>query len=118
MAGEISKQSCARIETFVDKKQMFDAAPISVIIPAYNSEFFIAEALKSVLQQSVAVAEIIVVDDGSEDQTPKIAESFGVRVIRQSNAGPAAARNAGVSAATPTLDCFSGCGRCMDAGKD
>ncbi|MEJ7618925.1 MAG: glycosyltransferase family A protein [Pyrinomonadaceae bacterium] len=76
-----------------------DAAPITVIIPAYNSEKLLADALRSVTRQSLAVAEIIVVDDGSSDRTPMIAEGFGVRVLRQANAGPSAARNAGIRAA-------------------
>src|SRR5665213_2910 len=71
---------------------------VSVIVPAYNSECFIAEALKSVLVQGPSVIEVIVVDDGSVDSTCDIVRSFGdpVRLIRQENQGPAAARNNGL----------------------
>lgn len=79
---------------------MSDVAPISVVIPAYNAQNFIAEALRSVAAQTRAVAEVIVVDDGSADQTATIAERCGARVLRQINAGPSAARNAGIRAAT------------------
>jgi len=62
-------------------------------MPAYNGAKFIREAIESVLAQTVAPAEFIVVDDGSTDETSQIAEAFGVRVIRQANAGLAGARN-------------------------
>ncbi len=74
-------------------------APISVVIPAYNAETFIAETIESVHAQTLQVAEIIVVDDGSIDNTATIAESLGARVIRQPNGGLPAARNAGIRAA-------------------
>lgn len=75
-------------------------APVSVIIPAYNCERFIREAIESVQSQTVAVAEIVVVDDGSSDRTYEIATDLGARVIRQSNRGVSAARNVGIRAAT------------------
>ena len=74
---------------------------ISVIIPAYNAERYIAKAIESCLSQSYAPHEIIVVDDGSTDGTAEIAESFPspVRVIRLSeNMGASVARNCGVQA--------------------
>ena len=72
-------------------------ADISVIIPAYNRESLIGPTLDSLLNQTLPAAEILVVDDGSTDQTARIAASFGpgVRVIHQENQGPAAARNNG-----------------------
>jgi glycosyltransferase involved in cell wall biosynthesis len=70
--------------------------PIAVVIPAYNRERLVASALESVLAQTRAPAEIIVVDDGSTDDTAAVAQSFGANVLRQSNAGVSAARNAGV----------------------
>lgn len=73
--------------------------PISVVIPAFNSEDFIAEAIESVHSQTYGVAEIIVVDDGSTDRTGEIAAELGATVIRQPHAGVSAARNAGISAA-------------------
>lgn len=76
-----------------------DKAPVSVVIPAFNSENFIAEALQSVSTQTLPVAEIIVVDDGSNDRTANISERLGAVVIRQSHRGISAARNAGIRAA-------------------
>jgi GT2 family glycosyltransferase len=74
---------------------------ISVIIPAYNAESFIAETLNSVLTQSYRDLEVIVIDDGSTDRTAKIVEKIArgdtrVRLVFQQNAGVAAARNAGI----------------------
>lgn len=71
---------------------------VSVIIPVFNGERFIAEAIESVLAQDYRSIEIIVVDDGSTDGTSKIAHKFSGQIsyIRQANGGPAAARNAGV----------------------
>ncbi|MDD5134302.1 MAG: glycosyltransferase family A protein [Phycisphaerae bacterium] len=74
---------------------------ITVIIPSYNSAQCISRAIDSVLSQSFSDYEIIVVDDGSTDNTSQAVERYGgkVRYIRQDNAGPAAARNAGIKAA-------------------
>jgi glycosyltransferase involved in cell wall biosynthesis len=74
---------------------------ISVIIPAYNSERFISEALQSALNQSFQDFEIIVVDDGSTDRSREIIESFNgpITYHYQPNRGAAAARNLGLSAA-------------------
>ncbi len=73
---------------------------ISVIIPAYNRAHLLSATLHSLLSQTLQAHEIIVVDDGSTDDTAEVAASFGppVRVIRQKNAGPAAARNTGFRA--------------------
>jgi len=74
----------------------------SVVIPAYNREHLIRESLQSVLNQTHAPAQIIVVDDGSKDKTVEIARSLGdkITVIEQENAGPGAARNNGIKHAT------------------
>lgn len=74
-------------------------APISVVIPAYNAAAFLGDAIRSVQAQTLPVLEIIVVDDGSTDQTAAIASALHVRVIRQEQRGTAAARNAGIRAA-------------------
>ena len=76
---------------------------ISVIIPAYNAERYIAKAIESCLSQTYAPSEIIVIDDGSTDGTAAVAESFPspVRVIRLAeNMGVSVARNRGVQAST------------------
>jgi alpha-1,6-rhamnosyltransferase len=76
-----------------------DLPLVSVIVPAYNAAAHLREALESVFAQDWRPFEVIVVDDGSEDETGKIAQSFaGVRYIRQENAGASAARNAALAA--------------------
>jgi glycosyltransferase involved in cell wall biosynthesis len=84
------------------------ALAVSVVIPAYNAEPFLSEAIESVLTQAIDVLEVIVVDDGSQDGTAAVARSFGppVRVIEQENRGIGPARNAGVHAATGDLLAF------------
>lgn len=75
---------------------------VSTIIPCYNGAEFLAETLESVLQQTYPAHEIIVVDDGSTDDSAAIAESFGspVRVVRQENRGESVARNRGIDEAS------------------
>ena len=74
---------------------------ISAIIPTYNYGRFLREAIGSALAQTYPPIEIIVVDDGSIDDTPQILAEFGdrIRAIRQTNQGVGAARNAGIAAA-------------------
>ena len=72
---------------------------VSVIIPCYNQARFLVEAIESVFTQTSTHYEIIVVDDGSSDDTATVAKSFeGVRCLSQKNLGLAAARNAGLRA--------------------
>lgn len=75
---------------------------VTVVIPCYNVARFVRATLASVLTQTHPVFEVIVVDDGSTDETASVAESFGapVRVIRQANARVSAARNRGLDEAT------------------
>jgi glycosyltransferase involved in cell wall biosynthesis len=73
---------------------------VSVVVPVYNGERFLASALCSVFEQDYRPFEVIVVDDGSTDGTAGIARSFRrVRYVYQKNQGPAAARNTGVATA-------------------
>jgi glycosyltransferase involved in cell wall biosynthesis len=74
---------------------------ISVVIPAYNAAGWVGQAIDSALAQTLQPLEIIVVDDGSVDQTVSLVESFGalVRLERKPNGGPASARNWGAERA-------------------
>lgn len=71
---------------------------VSVVIPAYNYERFLPEAIDSVLAQTYAPIEVIVVDDGSTDNTKAVVAAYGdkVRYVYQNNAGLSAARNTGI----------------------
>lgn len=85
-----------------------DGTLISCIIPVYNGERYLGEALDSILAQNYRPLEIIVADDGSTDKTKDIVlqyqeqketDSLRMLYVKQANAGPAAARNLGVSTA-------------------
>lgn len=71
---------------------------IGVVIPVFNGADYLAEAIESALAQTFPPAEVIVVDDGSEDATPCVAQRFGpaVRYVRIEHGGISCARNAGV----------------------
>ncbi len=78
---------------------------LSIIIPCYNAEKWIAETLESLLAQTYTNIEILVVDDGSADESVSIVETFAekdarIRLIKQENAGVSAARNNGIEEAT------------------
>lgn len=81
---------------------------VSVVIPVYNAERFVAAAIDSVLKQTYPSTELIVVDDGSTDTTAAVVRSYGerVRYIFQSNARQAAARNRGIAEARGELIAF------------
>jgi glycosyltransferase involved in cell wall biosynthesis len=82
---EINNQSCLSMPL------------VSVIIPCYNQDYYLGEAIESVLAQSYANFEIVIVDDGSIDKTSEVAASYpDVQCIRQENQGLAAARNTGL----------------------
>ncbi|NLD44972.1 MAG: glycosyltransferase [Chloroflexi bacterium] len=82
-----------------------DEPRVSVIIPTYNRAGYLALALRSIARQSLRPAEVIVVDDGSTDDTQNVVRASGldVRYLRQNHEGVAAARNRGVRAATGDL---------------
>lgn len=82
---------------------------VSVVVPLYNKERFIARALRSVFNQAFEDYEVIVVDDGSTDRSMEILAGFSdprLRVIQQTNAGPGAARNLGARESTSKLVAF------------
>jgi hypothetical protein len=76
-----------------------EAASVSVVIPAFNAARYLGATLQCIAEQSLRPLEVIVVDDGSSDETAALARSFGAIVISLTNRGPAAARNAGIHAA-------------------
>ncbi|MEZ4590868.1 MAG: glycosyltransferase [Chloroflexota bacterium] len=83
---------------------MTDFLPVSIVMPAYNAAATIAESIESVLAQTMPQWELIVVDDGSTDETAVIAKSFAakddrIRLLRQQNQGACAARNTGLAVA-------------------
>ncbi len=71
---------------------------VSVVIPVYNGEKFIGQCIESILCQEYPNKEVLVVDDGSTDQTEKVVNAFGnrIRYIKQKNSGSAVARNRGI----------------------
>ena len=82
---------------------------VSVVVPAYNASLTIARTLRGILNQSIPPDEILVVNDGSTDNTHEVALEVGssrVRVIDQTNRGVSAARNCGVSSARNELIAF------------
>ena len=84
----------------------------SVIVPLYNKEQYIERTLQSILSQTYADYELIVVDDGSTDQSLNIAqqtigqENPSRRIVRQPNSGVAAARNNGAAQSKGEYICF------------
>lgn len=80
---------------------------VSVVIPAFEAERYVGEAIESVLAQTYSPVETIVVDDGSADRTAEVAAGFdGVTVIVQENHGPSAARNRGFAASSGEFVAF------------
>jgi len=81
---------------------------VSVIIPAYNAQAFLSEAIESLQEQDYNPLEIIVVDDGSTDRTAEIIARMGdsIRYSYQYNSGPAAARNKGLTMAHGEIIAF------------
>lgn len=83
---------------------------VAVVLPVYNGRRFLREALESVLAQTLRPAELVVVDDGSEDGSTEVLDGFAapfpVRLVRQANGGQSAARNRGVRETTAELVAF------------
>jgi glycosyltransferase involved in cell wall biosynthesis len=84
---------------------------VSVIVPAYQAAHYLPRCLDAILAQTHPALEILLVDDGSEDDTPAVCDRFSardgrVKVIRQSHRGVSAARNAGLDRATGKYLCF------------
>src|SRR4051794_29900976 len=95
LATEIGKPTAANLNATGSSS---DSATVAVIIPTFNHAHFLADAIGSVLAQTRAADEIIVVDDGStDDPAAVVAEFREVRFIRQNNRGLSAARNTGLA---------------------
>ncbi|WP_017655069.1 glycosyltransferase family 2 protein [Fortiea contorta] len=77
-----------------------DSPLISVIIPVYNRDRYLAEAIESVLAQTYPAIELIVVDDGSSDRSAEVAQRYPLIYHYQPNGGIGSARNAGIALAT------------------
>lgn len=86
---------------------------VSVIIPVYNGQRYLRRCLNSLLSQTYSNLQIIVIDDGSTDETGKICgeyvQAYGIRYIRQENAGVSAARNRGLEVAVGEFVAFCDC---------
>jgi glycosyltransferase involved in cell wall biosynthesis len=106
--AEVAKKSLDRELEILSIDAQGMNRTISVVIPTYNYKRFIGDALQSVLGQTLPPSEILVVDDGSEDDTESVVRSFGerVRYIRQKNAGVSSARNRGVAETSGELITF------------
>jgi glycosyltransferase involved in cell wall biosynthesis len=92
-----------------DAGEIMKAGPlVSVIIPTYNRADIVCRAIDSVLAQTYRNLEVIVVDDGSKDDTPARLAAYGDRIIvlRQENAGPSIARNRGIARAQGSIIAF------------
>ncbi len=86
---------------------------VSAIIPAYNAQKTIVSCLNSVINQTIKIDEILVIDDGSTDDTARIVSdyinthsSFNIILLRKANSGPSAARNLGIEKAKGDLIAF------------
>jgi len=81
---------------------------VSIIIPTYNRRNFLQKAVDSVFAQDYPFFELIIVDDGSEDNTSELLDNYDSKIvyIKQENKGPAAARNRGIEAAQHELIAF------------
>src|SRR2546423_11626964 len=84
-------------------RALLQAPRVSVLLPVWNGEPFLEQAMESILRQTLSSFELIVIDDGSTDRTAAIAEEFAsgddrVRVLRRPHEGLSAALNAGIAA--------------------
>jgi len=91
-----------------NNRSRFNEELVSVLIPAYNACAFIDETLDSVLKQTYPAIEVIVVDDGSTDETPALLRKYAgkINILSQPNLGQAVARNRAAQIANGTLFCF------------
>lgn len=91
---------------------MDDIVKVSIIVPIYNVDQYIEKCIGSIMQQTYQNLEIILVDDGSPDESGKIADAYAVqdtriKVIYKTNVGVSSARNSGIEAAKGDYICFT-----------
>ena len=89
-----------------------DIPAVSIVMPLFNKEKEVSRAIRSVLSQSVQNFELIVVNDGSTDNSPSVVKEFvdpRISIIYQKNGGVSSARNRGVQEAKSELIAFPGC---------
>lgn len=91
-------------EELLEKEEQIDRGLVSVIVPVYNIERYLAWCIQSVLNQSYPFFELILINDGSTDSSPAICDEYAkkdsrVRVIHKENQGPSATRNRGIDEA-------------------
>lgn len=101
-AGSASAADDSHQPMSLERAALLNAPRVSIVIPCYNAERFLAETISSALGQTEQDVEVIVVDDGSTDRTRDVVAKFDdprVSYIYQENSGPAAARNTGIRAA-------------------
>lgn len=84
---------------------------VSIILPVYNVEAYLSRAIESLIKQTYQNIEIILVDDGSMDQSGKICDSYAekdtrIKVIHKDNGGVSSARNTGLAIATGSILLF------------
>ncbi len=98
LIDQVKKGDPPQFATATADEDLREKPLISVIIPVYNGERFIQEAIDNVLSQNYPALEIIFVNDGSDDRTEEIINRLplDIRYFKQDNAGPAAARNRGI----------------------
>jgi len=109
--GQLLEELPIKIERMAQRVLARKALRVSVVVPTWNREKVVANAILSALNQSYPPAEIIVVDDGSEDRTCEVLEeqfthqiaSGQLKILRQAHQGVSAARNAGVASASGDL---------------
>jgi glycosyltransferase involved in cell wall biosynthesis len=89
----------------LDHRLQFWVVKASIVIPSYNYGRYLAEAIESALQQTRQPSEVLVVDDGSADDSPAVAERYPVTLLRQEHRGAVHTMASGIAASTG--DCFA-----------
>lgn len=96
---------------FIEQKLINVTDKVTVIVPVYNVSSFLSKCIESICEQEYPFLEIILVDDGSTDESGKICDSYAekdarIKVIHKQNQGVSSARNTGLDVATGRWICF------------